>query len=332
MASENRVVQVFAVQDGFFAEKCNCGNQKDLFLEVRYHNDDMRVCLHCNICKQSCPYDAILEFQTYRKTQNEKKKNGNNKKRKREINDNDAIASTVSVRKEKEYAERLAGLLNGSMVYVPQAASFYHFSEDKTDSCPLRWRKDKGDIAIRLAIDSVLIPAVAAEGGETELLLCTNMRDSIVQESKSCLVQKDFLGLLDANQEIVGFDNGVYDFRTRTFRPPVPQDYVSFSTKTTFIPNLLKLRTHPDVIAITEDYNAFLNDVFLDSYELKDMFLHILASAYNGNKRKQLFHIWNGGTLSPLSPSLSPLSLSLSISKIQKIQTHNNKLYEMSPC
>ena len=53
-------------------------------------------------------------------------------------------------------------------------------------------------------------------------------KDKLVKEAKSLLSDDTLMDVMDEN-ELIGFDNGVFDLRTMEFRKGKPEDYVSIT-------------------------------------------------------------------------------------------------------
>lgn len=58
----------------------------------------------------------------------------------------------------------------------------------------------------------------------------------IIEELKPLFSDRDFEKKLDSDEDLLGFENGIYDLRQKKLRDGTPEDYVSFSTKLNYIP------------------------------------------------------------------------------------------------
>tara|TARA_R110002050_G_scaffold49073_4_gene114215 strand:+ start:2555 stop:2944 length:390 start_codon:yes stop_codon:yes gene_type:complete len=68
---------------------------------------------------------------------------------------------------------------------------------------------------------------------------------SILQECQQILSNPQFEQLLDSNPLLLGFDNGIFDLETQTFRPGRPEDFVHLTTGYNYIDmNLEELLEH----------------------------------------------------------------------------------------
>lgn len=115
--------------------------------------------------------------------------------------------------------------------------------------------------------------------------------------------RKKFIELLDNKCNLIGFENGVYDLDTMTFRSGKPDDYITFSTGYDYI----EYKNNK-----TEDFKK--KEKFLDNFfhsiqpeeEVKEFLKIYLASILYGRNKDQLALVWSGsgangkGTLTKL--------------------------------
>ena len=111
-------------------------------------------------------------------------------------------------------------------------------------------------------------------------------KESITKECGLLFFDSLFSKQKDENTHLIGFENGVYDIQTLTFRPGKPSDYITFSTKTMYV-------KFSDDDPIIMEIKHFLNCVIPDS-ELQTYILKLLASFLDGSNREQKCHIWTG--------------------------------------
>ena len=208
------------------------------------------------------------------------------KKRKRDNSDGGNTEEGDGKKKkgptDVEFANMLCESLKGNAVFVPNLNSWYFYNG-------IRWVSDRLGTHLRLQIDNLLIPRFT-EPKTVRSLQCTCRRDSIVKECRAFLQDDEFTEKLDANPLLVGFENGIYDFGTETFRPSVAEDLVSFSTGCNFIKDFAGEKWD----AMKKEVAEFFKDITLGDLEKCHMLMNILASAYNGTKRKQLFLLFEG--------------------------------------
>ena len=109
----------------------------------------------------------------------------------------------------------------------------------------------------------------------------------MLKESSALFFDEDFEDeLLDANPNLIGFENGVYDLVNMEFREGHPEDNISFSTKIKYI------EYNPDDPYVNEIYD-FMNKVLPDK-EMREYVLTLMASMLDGNNKEEKFYIWTG--------------------------------------
>lgn len=115
----------------------------------------------------------------------------------------------------------------------------------------------------------------------------TDFKDKMLKESSSLFFDEEFEDeLLDANPNLIGFENGVYDLLNMEFREGHPEDNISFSTKINYI------EYNPDDPYVNEIYD-FMNKVLPDK-EMREYVLTLMASMLDGNNKEEKFYIWTG--------------------------------------
>ena len=117
----------------------------------------------------------------------------------------------------------------------------------------------------------------------------TNDKKNIMTEAKELFYDGTFLQRLDTNPYLLCFNNGVIDFKTKTFRKGYPEDYISKSTNIEYIK--IQSSKHSSVIA---EINEFLNKLF-PVEELKNYMWEHLASVLIGTSSNQTFNMYIGG-------------------------------------
>ena len=95
---------------------------------------------------------------------------------------------------------------------------------------------------------------------------------------------------LDQNKYLLGFENGVYDFEKKEFRKGEPEDYLSFSTHTNYIPYD---KNNSKQQKIKEEIDDFMLKVFPNE-KLREYMWEHAASSLIGVQRNQKFNIYTG--------------------------------------
>lgn len=123
--------------------------------------------------------------------------------------------------------------------------------------------------------------------------------NAVMKESRLLFTKSGFIGMLDEQKHLLGFKNGVYDFRAHEFRAGKPSDYISLSTNINFI------RYVPDSKEAIE-INQFIDDIFpnpaLNQY-WRDLMVNVIDASITMNK----FHILLGAGSNGKSACISLL-------------------------
>ena len=116
----------------------------------------------------------------------------------------------------------------------------------------------------------------------------TNDKNNIMRESMEIFYDKEFVKKMDSNKYLLCFNNGVVDFKSKTFRDGYPQDYITKTTNIDYIP--LNREKHSNTIQeLTEFMEKLFPVVSLNKY----MWEH-LASCLIGTNLNQTFNIYRG--------------------------------------
>ena len=124
-------------------------------------------------------------------------------------------------------------------------------------------------------------------------MICNNLKrrgvkDNIMREAKEIFYDSEFIDKIDANPRLLCFNNGVLDFEAKEFRKGKPDDYLSKSTKISYIK--LNVAKHKQQI---DEINDFMNKLFPDR-DLRTYMWEHLASTLIGENNDQTFNIYNG--------------------------------------
>lgn len=114
------------------------------------------------------------------------------------------------------------------------------------------------------------------------------VKDNIMREARELFYDQDFLNKIDDNPKLLGFENGVIDFSTKTFRHGQPDDYISKSTGIDYVK--LDKKKHADHIGFIETFFSQLFPI----KERRDYMWDHCASMLIGENKDQSFNIYNG--------------------------------------
>ena len=119
-------------------------------------------------------------------------------------------------------------------------------------------------------------------------LKTTRFKDNVMRECRELFFDEEFTKKLDANKDIIAFNNGVLDLTTFEFRDGKPEDYLSFSTGIDYDPDR-KYHEYDTWPAV----ETFMKQVLPDRV-VRDYFLKHLATNLVGGNTAQKFHILTG--------------------------------------
>ena len=111
-------------------------------------------------------------------------------------------------------------------------------------------------------------------------------KENVVKECGDLFSNTQFERKLDANVNLIGFTNGVYDLENLVFRDGRPEDFVSYST------NMDYEHFDPDD-ETTQEMLLFIEQVLPDKHVRKYVLL-LIASFLTGKTGEQKFHVWTG--------------------------------------
>ena len=111
-------------------------------------------------------------------------------------------------------------------------------------------------------------------------------KDNVMKECAELFYTEKFEEKLDANPNLIGFENGVYDLEEHRLRDGRPEDYITFTTGVNYVeydPN------HPKVLSI----KAYMEQV-LPNPRVRHYVLKLFATFIHGHVKEQKFYIWTG--------------------------------------
>lgn len=119
-------------------------------------------------------------------------------------------------------------------------------------------------------------------------LKTTSTKNNIMREAQELFYDKNFMTSIDNNKYLMGFINGVFDFKLKVFRDGRADDYI---TKTTKIPYVEQ--THENFKNIEKEIQEFMRQLFPEQSLCDYMWSH-LASVFIGTNMNQTFNIYKG--------------------------------------
>lgn len=114
----------------------------------------------------------------------------------------------------------------------------------------------------------------------------TTFKRSLLEECGELFYDNEFEEKLDANVNLIGFENGVYDLENGEFREGLADDYISFTTG-------IYYETFKEDDQEIIDVKKFLSEVFTEEPVRKYMF-RLISSFLSGKTGAEKFYIWTG--------------------------------------
>lgn len=103
----------------------------------------------------------------------------------------------------------------------------------------------------------------------------------VMSQAELLFLDREFEEKCDENRYLLGFDNGVFDFKERRFREGRPDDYITFTTKHDYI-QLEPQKNAGHAKAINE-LNTFMEQVYPDPELRKFMWEHFASTTIGTN-------------------------------------------------
>ena len=116
-------------------------------------------------------------------------------------------------------------------------------------------------------------------------LKITSFKKNVIQECKELFHDSKFEEKLDSNINLLGFDNGIYDLETCTFRAGLPEDYLTYTTGN----NYYEFDDDDDRLA---EVKTFLTQV-LPKDNIREYIMTVFGSCVTG-KTYEKFFIFTG--------------------------------------
>jgi len=112
------------------------------------------------------------------------------------------------------------------------------------------------------------------------------VKERLIHECANLFYDSEFDEKLDANKYLIGFNNGVYDLRTHSFRDGTPDDYLTFSVGYDYIEYDMN---HKYVIYVIKCLQKVQTDE-----EMRNHVLVLFSSFLTGNIKDERFDIFTG--------------------------------------
>jgi len=133
----------------------------------------------------------------------------------------------------------------------------------------------------------------------------TSFKKNIMSECEELFydTEKTFYEKLDTNLKLVGFNNGVYDLTSKSFRKGRPEDMISRSTHINYI------SYNPNAPQISQ-IHKFMREV-LTIEPVRNYVMKLMSTFLDGSTRNEKFHVWSGSGSNGKSKLIELLEKSL---------------------
>ena len=121
-------------------------------------------------------------------------------------------------------------------------------------------------------------------------LKTTTHKDHIMREASELFYDEYFVKNMDSNKYLLCFNNGVVDFKTKTFRPGYPSDYITKCTNVTYVHYN---ETDTEWKKMSDELIEFMKKLFPIPDLNKYMWDH-LSSCLIGTNKNQTFNVYHG--------------------------------------
>lgn len=111
-------------------------------------------------------------------------------------------------------------------------------------------------------------------------------KEAVIRECANLFFVKDFDEKLDANKDLIGFENGIYDLSKGKFRAGLPDDYITFSTGYDYKEYSM---SHSYVKSTEEFFYKLQTEGVMKQY-----LLELFASYLDGHNKQQRFVLFTG--------------------------------------
>jgi len=134
-------------------------------------------------------------------------------------------------------------------------------------------------------------------------LLNISFKKSIMEECKILFHDEQFLDKLDENHDLLGCENGVYDFVKSEFRPGRPDDYITLSTGNSYY-------SWNENNPYSKNILDFFKQI-LPNKTVREYFVQALSSCLTGYNREEKLYIPTGGGSNGKSLTFEMINIAL---------------------
>jgi P4 family phage/plasmid primase-like protien len=218
------------------------------------------------------------------------------------------LLKNANVERDHEIALLIKAIYGHSFICSSiKTQSWYHYEKHRWNYCDAGYKlnnlisehftkfvytiyKQLNDDHLKDISDETIIKKRDKILGFITKLNKTIYKKTLMTECANSFYEKNFINNLDENINLIGFENGVYDFKLKEFRDGLPEDRLTFSTGYNY--NMDYTLTHPDIIEL----ERIIKQIQPKDDVRQFMLCHIASSLIGGNAdQKIVFWIGPGG-------------------------------------
>ena len=208
----------------------------------------------------------------------------------KEVPEHDLHYITIHDNILSKYIHRLYG--EKFVCSDPKSDSWYFYNG-------IRWKRENKSLNLRKKIINEVFTKIKSyctqlikEGAIDDLI--KNYKGILNKISTgiklNCLelefYNENFDNIIDQNNDLIGFENGIYDLNTMEFRCGYPSDYISLSTGYDYIYYEPDHKLYKELMILISQ--------IIPNAQTREFTLKSLASCLDGHNRDENFYIWAG--------------------------------------
>jgi P4 family phage/plasmid primase-like protien len=113
-----------------------------------------------------------------------------------------------------------------------------------------------------------------------------NYGTTLIKTCARKMYDSKFEESLDNDPQLIGFENGVFDLRTMTFREGIPDDRLTLSTQ-------YEYKEYNENDSVIKDINIFIKKIHPND-KMREYVLRLFASCLDGRNKDQQFRLFTG--------------------------------------
>jgi phage/plasmid-associated DNA primase len=131
------------------------------------------------------------------------------------------VCSSIITKQWYVYKNHKWEIDRGNTLRLAISRDMYALYNNKINECV-----EKALVCDNLEEREMFKKQVGVLSGISSKLKNTSDKNNIMKEAMELFYDGSFMKKLDSNKNLLGFDNGVIDFKTKTFRNGEPDDYI----------------------------------------------------------------------------------------------------------